>query len=98
MMDSTLSLYIARSVLPTFVPSVDVQYIESHADNDIRVKTGNAELLEAAVSCDEILPTGRRPRRPAAAEFHLWILGGRSGVIQCVLLNYAQLTFLQGRN
>lgn len=58
-----------------FAPSADGHRI--YANNAIRAKIGDVELLEAAVACDEILPTGRRPRRAVAAELYLWILGGK---------------------
>lgn len=43
-------------------------------DNTIQI--GNTQLLEATLTCDEILPRRRRPHCKAAEELYVWLPGG----------------------
>jgi len=38
--------------------------------------TGNAQLLEAAPTCAEVLPRRRGPEGAITKELHFWLLGG----------------------
>jgi hypothetical protein len=41
------------------------------------IYTGNAELLEAAGTRDEVFQAGGRPKGAFAQELHIWLLRGR---------------------
>lgn len=44
-------------------------------------RLGNSQLLEAALACDEVFPTGGGSDRSAATEFHFGIFGGEISVL-----------------